>query len=219
MNSWTRTLGEGVLIVAIGLLLGLAANAASPRGLRIDRDYFPRAEPALQEPAPLVEPGASQPPPGIGDPPAAGDSPGPDELAAAARLAEQGLTAIFFEEARATFEDPLYAAGAWLFIDARNDDDYAAGHIPGAYQFDHFHMERYLDQILQVVPGATRVVIYCQGGDCEDSEFAALTLRDFVPDPSVLRVYVGGVLDWTAHEMPLERGARGSGQLVTGQKP
>ena len=203
MSTPTRTLVEALLIAASGLGLGLAGNAASPAGLRIDRDYFPRGAPTA----------ATAPPTPAPTEPSAADV----EAEALARLAEHGLTGIRFDEAKALFEDPLYKAGALLFVDARHDEDYAAGHVPGALQFDHYHAERYLDAVIAAAPGTSRIVIYCNGGHCEDSEFAATTLKDFVPDASRLCVYVGGIEEWRARGMPVETGERFSGVIEAGK--
>jgi 3-mercaptopyruvate sulfurtransferase SseA len=79
--------------------------------------------------------------------------------------------------------------------------------------FDHDHLERYLADVMALAPGAMRMVVYCSGGDCEDSEFAAATLAGLLPDPSILRVYVGGLTEWEQHRMPIETGRSGSGEI------
>ena len=67
--------------------------------------------------------------------------------------------------------------------------------------------------VLPVCLAAQKVVVYCTGGACEDSEFAALMLRDAgVPRENVY-VYVGGITEWIANGLPVETGARGSGQM------
>lgn len=218
MTTPARTLVEALLIGASGFGLGLLGNALSPAGLRIDRDYFP---------APAAKPPAAPPAPSPAPTPASQD-PAPSAAGAAApasevetrareRLAAQGLAAIGFEEARALYQDPMYAVGGLLFVDARNDEEYQEGHVPLALQFDHYHAERYLDAVLQAAPGTSRIVVYCNGGNCEDSEFAAATLKDFLAQPETLCVYVGGIEEWRARGMPVETGARGSGALQGGK--
>ncbi|MHC5210564.1 MAG: rhodanese-like domain-containing protein [Planctomycetota bacterium] len=233
MKTLPGLLLEASLVVAAGLALGWAGNELSPRGLRVDRDYFPRApttavmnavapEGPRSDPAgdPAGDAAAPAPPATdtTGDPAApatdvAGD---PGQQKAVERLQARGLVPFHFDEARATFEDDMYAAGAYLFLDARSEEEHALGHIPGAYVFDHYHIERYLNEIMALAPSSMRMVVYCSGGDCEDSEFAAATLAELLPDPGVLRVYVGGMTEWEQRDMPIETGPRGSGVITGG---
>ncbi len=213
MRTTITTATEALLVGGAGVLLALAGNALSPEGLTLGRDYFPAAPTAAAAP-----PAAPAPPANPAAPPAVGvdhDHGGLPEVVAHAleRLAARGLKGIGLDEARALHESELHLAGAHVFIDARREEEYAAGHIPGAWVFDHYRPERHLAEVLTAVPGALAVVVYCNGGNCEDSEFAATMLAQFLPDPSVLSVYVGGVEEWRAAGLPLERGARGSGEL------
>ncbi len=225
-----RTLGEAAGVVFAGLLFALAANQVSPRGLSLRRDYFPAATPAsVATQPPTTTTGAAAPGTvsGLattpGDPPAVSATNRPPDSAAEipdalrSRLAARGLSAIGFDGARALFEDPRRAQDLVVFVDARNDSHYAEAHIPGAYQFDHYYPDRYLANLLPVVQHAESIVVYCTGGDCEDSEFAATALKDTGIPPERLSVYVGGVDDWKSRGMPLETGVRGSGQLPEGR--
>jgi len=60
---------------------------------------------------------------------------------------------------------------------------------------------------------AQKIIVYCTGGSCEDSEFAAMMLRDAgIPNENIV-VYGGGITEWT-NALPFEVGARGSGQII-----
>ena len=100
-----------------------------------------------------------------------------------------------------------------LLIDARDDQHYEAGHIPGAWQFAHYHPDQYLPSILPACMGAQKVVVYCNGGACEDSEFAAIMLRDAGVPGDNLFVYAGGISEWMTTGQAVETGARRSGSL------
>ena len=52
------------------------------------------------------------------------------------------------------------------------------------------------------------IVVYCNGGDCEDSESAALFLLGLGADPERIRVFTGGITEWTERGMPLEQGSQ-----------
>jgi rhodanese-related sulfurtransferase len=114
------------------------------------------------------------------------------------------------------FRDPRYDQNLVVFIDARDDAHYAAGHIPGAHQFNHYRPEQYLPNVLPFCLGAMQIVVYCTGGQCEDSEFAALMLRDAGIPAASLFVYPGGMNEWTSLNLPVELGPRRSGQFKPG---
>ena len=200
-----RVLLEAVLVAAIGTALAFVANALSPRGLKLTRDYFPGSNRsgARLQPATNEAQGAAGA--GLAKPSAA-------EMALA-RLKEKGLQVMDCKQAQEVFHDPRFAQGAIVFIDARNDEHYQKGHIPGAWQFDRYHPENYLAAVLPVCQMAQQVVVYCAGGDCEDSEFAALFLRDSAQVPGEkLFVFAGGWTEWTERGLPVETGSRNSGQ-------
>jgi rhodanese-related sulfurtransferase len=124
------------------------------------------------------------------------------------------LQAIGSNEVITLFRDPRHEQGLIAFVDARDDSHYQAGHIPGAWQFDHYHAETFLPVILPVCMNAQQVIVYCTGGTCEDSEFAAVMLRDAGVPRTSLFVYVGGITEWKNNGLPMETGGRRSGQLL-----
>jgi len=205
-----RVLLEAVLVAALGTALAFVANALSPRGLKLTRDYFPGS----------TRSGAAGLPATNSVKGAVGANP-TQTLAtelALARLREKGLQVIDCKLAQELFHDPRYAQGAIVFIDARNDEHYQKGHIPSAWQFDRYHPENYLAAVLPVCQMAQQVVVYCAGGDCEDSEFAALFLRDSAQVPGEkLFVFTGGWTEWTERGLPVETGGRKSGQPGLGK--
>ena len=187
---------EALLVAAAGLLLSLVANAVSPHGLKLTRNYSPGG--AL----------------------AALKSFGATNATASAQVLENQLRAEGLQLADSNlvarlFTDPRKAQDIVIFIDARNDEHYQAGHIPGAYQLDHYHPENYLPAVLPVCQTAEQIIVYCTGGSCEDSEQTAIFLRDAGMPKEKLYVYAGGYNEWTANHMPVEVGARNSGQLLS----
>ena len=129
----------------------------------------------------------------------------------AARLKEKGLQPIDGREAIQLFRDPQYEQELIVFVDARDDRHFQEGHIPGAYQFDRYYPEKHLPDVLPVCLNAAKVVVYCTGGNCEDSEFAALALKEAGVPRERLFVYAGGMTDWSTNGVPVEVGARKSG--------
>lgn len=192
---------EALLVGIFATLVALAANAVSPFGLRLGRDYFPRAsgEPAVATEANAMA-GVAAVPHAVG------------QENTSARLSRQGLSVASLDEVSAWWRDPQYQSGLIVFVDARAAEKYRAAHIPGAWAFDHYRVEAELPRVLPACLAASKVVVYCAGGECEDSEFAALMLRDAGVPAENLFVFVEGMAGWTAKRLPLEAGERGSGE-------
>ncbi len=207
-----HVLGEAVLVGALGVAAGMAANTLSDGGLDLTRDYFPRVAPATVDGLPQVlgDPTAGNAEGGNAEDvdPSATETDAPDAIDpnVAARIRGQGLGVMTHAEALAIHSDPAYAFGAFVFVDARRVEDFETAHIPGAVHFDHYHSQRHIAEVLPVVtnPGTLRVVVYCIGGDCEDSEFAAMHLMQLGVPPDRLFVYVGGMESWEAAGLPTE---------------
>jgi rhodanese-related sulfurtransferase len=200
-----KILWEGVLVAVIGAVFAFAANEVSPRGLRLTRNYFPGATRGS-----LPSGAATNLTPRPGGPRVG--APSPAELLAR-RLQTKGLHLIESNHVAQLFRDPRYEQELIVFIDARDDRHYQEGHIPGAYLFDHYHAENYLATVLPVCQTAERIVVYCTGGGCEDSEFTAITLRDVGITKEKLFVYGGGMTEWTTNGLSVEVGERRSGKF------
>jgi rhodanese-related sulfurtransferase len=195
---------EAVLVGAAGLAMAFVSNALSPRGLKLTRNYSPGSA--------LATAGAL------------GNFGGTNALGNArlleAQLRAEGLQFAHDSQVANFFADPKRGQELVIFVDARDDDHYQAGHIPGAYQLDHYHPENYLAAVLPACQVAEKIVVYCKGGSCEDSEQTALLLRDSSGVPKDrLFVYAGGFDEWSANHRPVEIGQRNSGQLHEAGSP
>ena len=100
-------------------------------------------------------------------------------------------------------------------IDARHLANYRESHIPGAYLYDRYDKGADPSQLLAAAGVAERIIVYCNGGSCEDSEFAAMDLRQMGIDAAKLFVFVGGISEWKRSGGPLEAGDRASGNILT----
>ncbi len=66
-----------------------------------------------------------------------------------------------------------------VFLDARNPDLYAQGHIPGSLNFPANDADKYAPQVMPQLPDKTReIIVYCSGGDCTLSMEIAQLLVD-----------------------------------------
>ena len=100
----------------------------------------------------------------------------------------------------------LHSRGS-LFIDARRSKVFEEGHVRGARSFPVWESDvdarvkaLYDEGLDQSAP----VVVYCSGGNCEDSHMLAQKLY-MVGFDNVL-VYTGGFPDWEARKAPAEKG-------------
>ena len=185
MRQTKTVLLEAAFVALAGLVFALAANGLSSRGLRLSRNYFPGAGTGSV----AAQPAAN----------ASGISSNAGSLnpleGAVRRLQQRGLQLITSNEVVQLFNDLRYEQGVVLLVDARDDSHYQAGHIPGAWQFDHYRPDQYLPAVLPACMNAVKVVVYCNGGTCEDSEFAAIMLREAGVPRENLFVYAGASLN------------------------
>jgi rhodanese-related sulfurtransferase len=91
----------------------------------------------------------------------------------------------------------LHARGV-LFLDARRSRDFVQGHVSEARSFPVWEAEVVKERVEGLVAEgrdlSLPVVLYCSGGDCEDSHMLAQTL--FGAGFENLLVYRDGFPDW-----------------------
>lgn len=208
-----KLLPETLLVAGVGIVLGFAANAISPRGLSLGRNYFPSGDVAAPVAVTTVaSTNAGSVPPGGLSVAAATAEPSVFE-----RLRSKGLQPVTLTEVQAFVADPRFGLDQYVVLDDR-DHEYAEGHIPGAYHFFHYRPQDFLPTLMPVLLAAEKILVYCGGGSCEDSEFAALMLAEMGIPKERLLVYAGGMKEWKASGQPLEAGGRRSGQMVAPAK-
>lgn len=174
-----RILLQAVLFLLASLPLGFLANLLHPNGLDPWRDYFP----------------------------AAAD---PSEISLV-----EGITFLDLASARDYWASSWDAgAGVWnednqiYFLDARRRASFKDGHIPGAWLADRYASEDYLDvSLIDRLRNAFAIVVYCTGGECEDSIHTATDLkyRWQVPAECIL-IFEGGIDEWREAGLPIANG-------------
>jgi len=187
---------EAGVVVLAGAALAFAANAVSPAGLKLQRNYFPDGTAQGSATVRIHRPAA---------PTDVAGAPGLD--AVDQRLKDKGLRPISRAKAEELFHDPRFQEGLIVFVDARNPAEYGDGHIPGACELDPYHPEQRLADVLARCQAADQVVVYCDGGDCEDADSTAILLRDSGAPKEKLLVYGGGYTEWRQAHLPVEQGA------------
>jgi rhodanese-related sulfurtransferase len=75
----------------------------------------------------------------------------------------------------------LFEEGAALFVDARSEADYRAGHIKGAVNIPELDFENYIGSFLEKTTANTVLITYCEGNACTLSKSLAekLSLAGF----------------------------------------
>ena len=97
----------------------------------------------------------------------------------------------------------FFDAKAALFVDAREPDEYAEGHIAGAVSlpFDTSVTDPVALEALD--PAGKALIVYCGGGTCEISMNLAFALVQ-AGHKKVL-VYMGGYPEWQDAGLPVEK--------------
>jgi rhodanese-related sulfurtransferase len=180
-----RLLGEMAVLLGAAAACAAVSNLLASPQRRLD---WIRGYAAPQPGTPPVPPAAPQ----AGAMPAGGPfAPHPD----------RPWVEITSEEAHALFE-----RGA-LFIDARRTADYRRGHVSGALSMPVWEAD--LDRRLGDLAGQGRdpnapIVVYCTGGDCEDSH--QLAERLWGVGFNAAFVYRDGFPDWEKRGWPVAAG-------------
>jgi rhodanese-related sulfurtransferase len=179
-----------LILVVLAVLCGAVSNLTASRERRLAwvGGYTPAARAAA---APAQRPAAATATT-TGTAPAAGAfAPHPDKAwveidgDAAAQLHRQGA----------------------VFLDARRSSVYKDGHIPGARSFPVWESD--IDARVKAFFEEGRdqrapIVVYCSGGDCEDSHMLSEKLY-FVGFDNAL-VYKGGFPDWQKRGLASSKG-------------
>lgn len=181
MNGVKKTLVEFVIVGAIGVGLGFCVNGLrASEFIDLGNNYFDM-----------------------------GSSPEPVSDGATSSHPKHKFQIITFEEVLELFDDGGMLDGTYVFVDARNDTLYEEGHIPGALQADHYRLDEYIEAVLDAAEMAEKVIVYCNGGDCEDSIFMCQDLKGFGVSSDRLFLYEGGWNEWELNGQPVATG-RGS---------
>lgn len=203
MTVIKRTVGEVLLVVALGCTLGFAANTVRGSGsIRWSKNYF-ATDVVNPDEAKSASPDVDH------DQGAKGNEAEivvePKGSGAGGKL-QHNYQTVSLDDVVAILDDPATEDGLNVFIDARTADVFAEGHIPGAFQCFPFEIEKCIDQVLEHAEPADKVVVYCNGGDCEDSIFMCRELIAAGLARSQVYLYAGGWKEWEDSGQPIEKG-------------
>lgn len=203
---------KAIILQAIGLIaLGAAAGFADSliRPVMVQRPAPPPIEQTLKEGASGPRPGKTEPPAPAPAKPAVAPMPEPSAPATAEKfdvekeVLSPDLVAkghITVKQANDLFNRNPPAA----FIDARRKEEYQAGHIDRAFRVTLAAFSGKTPRLLDLIDRAEPVVVYCVGGNCDESEAVAkqLSLMGYA------KVYVmhEGYSAWAGTGYPIEIG-------------
>jgi rhodanese-related sulfurtransferase len=95
-------------------------------------------------------------------------------------------------------------ARAAVLIDAREADEFAAGHIPGAINISIDDAAREPEKLEKLDAHGMPIIVYCGGGDCEASRMLAESLmRDYLKKRVL--VFEGGFPGWSSAGYPVAK--------------
>jgi rhodanese-related sulfurtransferase len=98
----------------------------------------------------------------------------------------------------------FFDADAALFVDSREEDEYATGRIPGAISLTFDEATAAPELLAGLDPQGRPIITYCGGGACELSVSVAWEIL-FAGNTKVM-VYMGGFPDWVEAGFPVESG-------------
>jgi rhodanese-related sulfurtransferase len=214
---------EAAALIAAAVVCALVSNALAARERKLALvSFYPNAQkvpaqtvtaqpvaaavpaagtaPSPPPPAPATETVAVRPAktPAATAPVPAPAPPKKPDLARFAVHADKPYVEIAYNDVKA-----LHDAGV-LFLDARRTSIYEQGHIAGARPFSVWESDvddkvrKFYDERSEPAQQALPIVVYCSGGDCEDSHMLAQKLWGI--QFNNVYVYKDGYPDWVAHK-------------------
>lgn len=97
----------------------------------------------------------------------------------------------------------LYLSGDVIFLDAREEEEYAEGHIKGALNLPFEFWDDYWEGVEPYLDPQKDIVTYCGGLDCELSLFEARELK--TTGYEKVYTFFGGWQQWEAAGLPIAK--------------
>ncbi|MDX1583677.1 MAG: rhodanese-like domain-containing protein [Thermoanaerobaculia bacterium] len=214
-----RFLIEGATLIISAIILGLVANvmAGTERQVSLAAANAPERRVESRtgqetEPMPVIEEGAERAPQPTA--PARAEADAQTSPAESTKASKEEMLERFPPSPDVPAEDIHTEDAKWLwdqgalFLDARRTSIYQQGHIPGARPFAIWEADiekKVKDLSTEGLDPDIPIVIYCSGGECEDSHLLAQKLWGMFFNN--LLVYHEGFPGWKDAGYPVDRGA------------
>lgn len=111
------------------------------------------------------------------------------------KLAQANILSVSLDEAKKAFDEKNA-----IFIDSRNEEEFALGHIPGAVNIPWEAFETGDSDFLDQIPGNMPLITYC-GEDCESSVELALVFVEL--DYKAVTNFFNGWPSWVNANYPI----------------
>ncbi|MFQ5592312.1 MAG: rhodanese-like domain-containing protein [Phycisphaerae bacterium] len=203
INAVKRTIFEMFLLAVAGAVIGFGYNATRAKGsIKPLKNYFARGT-GTQAPSDRearadaggLDLREGRPSDGVEH---------SDVEQSHGQLGEHPYKEIRLAEVVDVLNSPDTEMGLNVFVDARSEELYAAGHIPGAIRCDPYEVDACIDDVMQLAAAAEKVVVYCGGGECEDSIFMCRELLAAGIDHAAIYLFAGGWSEWNSNDLPVE---------------
>lgn len=192
-----NTILQVLCIGVAGLGLGLGSNAVRSDGrVKLTRNYFGVF--GGDGPSPVAPGGDAT----DGDAPRS--TPRPTD-GTEGTPPSHGFTVVSLDDMADLYMSAAYAEGAVVFVDARDDEHFSEAHIPGAIHIDRYNSDQDFNSAETALSEADTIVVYCGGGDCEDSIYLA---TEFVDERNIsvdkILLFEGGMQAWEGDNLEVE---------------
>jgi len=167
-------------LLALAVLVGLAVNYFSASRIQFGYNYYPAIPPSLSQPLEL------------------------DEQSIGSAVDWKKREHISQAELQQFISHPGQALN-WVIVDARKAELFDQGHIQGALKFDRYRFAQDLPNVLPKCMSADLIIVYCQGGKCEDSHIAKKILTQSGVSADLIVILQGGYLDWQGNGNEVEK--------------
>lgn len=96
----------------------------------------------------------------------------------------------------------IYSNREAKFVDARDNWDFADGHIPGAINIPEYKFTS-AEPNLKLLDKNEKLIVYCEGDQCEVSKRLAQELINL--GYRKVWIYLGGMKEWWEYKFPIEK--------------
>jgi rhodanese-related sulfurtransferase len=96
----------------------------------------------------------------------------------------------------------IYDGAQTLFVDARSEEDYEAGHVEGAISLSLRDFDASIEDFFNQYPPEQPIITYCSGRTCEDSHYLAQLLLDLGYER--VNIMIDGFQIWKDKGFPVD---------------